>query len=71
MHCKDDDVVPIENSYALADALEQNGISCTSFWYEEGGHGFGIGENESEISDWASKLSKWLLQLDFPNAFAE
>lgn len=66
MHCKDDDVVSIENSYALAAALEENGISCTSFWYEEGGHGFGIGEDLAESNAWLQELRAWLAELGFP-----
>lgn len=42
-HCKDDDIVPVENSRLFADALKKAGKSCYYREYERGGHGLGLG----------------------------
>lgn len=67
-HCKDDNVVSIEGSYLLVEALEENNISCTYHWYEKGGHGFGLGNEADGTADWTDRLQAWLEKQDYPTA---
>lgn len=41
--CRDDDIVPVENSFALRDALDAVGVPCKLDLGEKGGHGYGEG----------------------------
>lgn len=68
IHSKNDNIVSIENSYALVSALEENDISCTSYWYDKGGHGYGIGDNAAGTEGWTERMHEWLEELDFPTA---
>lgn len=71
VHCKDDTITPIEGSYNLVAALEEQGVSCTYHWYKRGGHGFGIGSAETGTNTWTQKLAAWLTEQGFPSAKSE
>lgn len=66
VHSKNDTVVPIQSSYLLVKALEENGLSCTYHWYEKGGHGYGMGDEQTGTADWTDKLQRWLTEQNFP-----
>ena len=43
MHAMDDPAVPVENSFIMLRALRAAGRPVEAHFYEEGGHGFGLG----------------------------
>ena len=61
VHAKDDKGVPIENSYAFIRALEKAKVSHDSFFYEKGGHGFGLNNSTSDIK-WMDKVKSWMMK---------
>lgn len=63
MSAKDDQSVPIENSYRYQNALNTHGIPNTLFTYEEGGHGFGL-INPTDDRDWFAAMLDWIENLD-------
>ena len=59
MSAKDDQAVPIENSYRYQQALQKNGVTTTLFTYEKGGHGFGL-INSTDNRDWFAAMIQWI-----------
>ena len=59
MHAKDDKAVPVENSLAFISALEKAGVQHGSFFYEKGGHGFGLNNQTSDVK-WMDKVREWM-----------
>lgn len=60
IHSSDDKSVSVENSIQYYTALIDNGISSTMHVYQDGGHGFGMGNGQSSVQDWLDVLDKWL-----------
>ena len=71
VHALDDSAVPIEHSRRFASALENLGIPVTLDTYETGGHGFGLGVNGGQISEWPGKCAKWLEEQGITNRPSE
>ena len=61
MHAKDDKGVPIENSLSFIRALEKAKVPHESFFYEKGGHGFGLNNTTSEVK-WMDHVKSWMLK---------
>ncbi|TRX23982.1 alpha/beta hydrolase [Flavobacterium franklandianum] len=59
VHATDDKVVPVENSINYYLALKQNKIPVEMHIYENGGHGFGLGVQETNIN-WPKACEKWM-----------
>lgn len=59
VHATDDKAVPVENSINYYLALRQNKIPVEMHIYENGGHGFGLGIQETNIN-WPKACEKWL-----------
>jgi acetyl esterase/lipase len=59
VHATDDKVVPVENSINYYRALKQHQIPVEMHIYENGGHGFGLGVEETNIN-WPKACEKWL-----------
>ncbi|HRA74509.1 MAG TPA: prolyl oligopeptidase family serine peptidase, partial [Flavobacterium sp.] len=59
VHATDDKAVPVENSIHYYLALRQNKIPVEMHIYENGGHGFGLGIQETNIN-WPKACEKWL-----------
>jgi acetyl esterase/lipase len=59
VHGMNDHVVPIENSLQLATALAARQIPFAAQLYENGPHGFGMGELP-ETAAWPSACASWL-----------
>ncbi len=51
LHTEDDQVVPVENSLFLADALEHQGVRYQLQIYPQGRHGFSLGTKEVSFED--------------------
>jgi len=60
----DDTGVPAENSLLFYEALRKNKISAEMHIYAQGGHGFGLGVNKSELEFWPQTCHQWLKWLD-------
>lgn len=59
VHCKDDDVVKVQNSISFYDALQKNKVPSELHIYEKGGHGFGM-NNPTTKDKWMDKLKIWM-----------
>ncbi len=60
LHAYDDDVVPISESIAYADALTVVGQDVEVHFSPEGGHGFGPGRAEDGTDQWLGLLANWI-----------
>ena len=64
--CRDDDVVQFENSERLYSALIAKGADVTFKSYDEGGHGFGMVDNDfMKKEHWNEDLHQWLIEKGF------
>lgn len=59
VHATDDKAVPVENSINYYLALKQHSIPVEMHIYENGGHGFGLGIQETNIN-WSKACEKWM-----------
>ncbi|MGB3774828.1 MAG: alpha/beta hydrolase [Leeuwenhoekiella sp.] len=59
VHATDDDVVPVENSLSYYKALHSYQIPTEMHIYQNGGHGFGLG-NATTHDAWPTALQAWL-----------
>lgn len=64
VHAKDDKGVSYKNSEIYAAALRANNIKTNEYYYDHGGHGFGMNNKTSEVK-WMDELKKWLSELKF------
>ena len=60
VHSTDDKAVPVENSIMMAEALARYQIPHEVVTYDHGGHGYGLGGNDSVLSQWPGVCAKWL-----------
>ena len=65
INCKDDPVVPYQNSELLDSALTLHGIPHQYIQYETGKHGFGVSDyyGSEECREWKSRFLSWLKML--------
>jgi acetyl esterase/lipase len=61
-HAVDDDVVPVQNSILFMAALQKNKVPVESFFYANGGHGYGMKNLTSDVQ-WIDSCIKWLLTM--------
>lgn len=59
VHCKDDDLVKVQNSISFYDALQKNKVPSELHIYEKGGHGFGM-NNQTTKDQWMDRLKNWM-----------
>ncbi|MFD2941588.1 alpha/beta hydrolase [Flavobacterium notoginsengisoli] len=59
IHATDDTVVIPENSINYYLALKKNGVTAELHLYEKGGHGFGLGVNDTS-KFWTRDCAEWL-----------
>lgn len=59
VHAKDDDAVPYANSVVFAEALKKHHVPVKVFFYEKGGHGFGLINKTSSIR-WMDVCLEWM-----------
>lgn len=60
-HAVDDDVVKVQNSILFVAALQQHKVPVETFFYANGGHGYGM-DNPTATIDWMDSCLKWLLK---------
>lgn len=67
VHATDDKAVAVENSINYYLALKQNNIPVELHFFENGGHGFGLG-TEGTNKNWSKACENWLISNGFiPN----
>jgi acetyl esterase/lipase len=64
VHADNDTGVPVENSLLMYAALRKKNIPAEMHILSEGGHGFGLGTNNSHIASWNENLKLWLYSLN-------
>jgi len=62
-HAKDDKGVVPENSILMHQALKKAGVTTELKLYEKGGHGFGLGREGKDSTQWPRDLLIWLKQI--------
>lgn len=60
VHANDDKPVPPENSIAFYLALRKANVPAEMHIYEKGGHGFGLGKQNTAESSWSVRCEDWL-----------
>src|SRR5205807_6802574 len=60
VHTMDDQVVPVENSLRLYDALRRAGVPAELHAFEHGPHGVGLGGDEPLMSSWPRLAESWM-----------
>lgn len=63
-HAKSDGAVPYQNSVVYYEALKAAGVPTELHLYDEGGHGFGMGNPEHDCSKWPAAAADWLRRLE-------
>ncbi|PWB24368.1 alpha/beta hydrolase [Flavobacterium sp. HTF] len=66
IHATDDEVVIPENSINYYLALKKNKVTAELHIYEKGGHGFGLGVNDTS-KFWTKQCEEWLKNNGFKN----
>jgi acetyl esterase/lipase len=60
VHGSNDEGVPVENSLQFYRGLRDAGIATEMHLFEDGPHGFGLGEDHPQLSGWPDLLENWL-----------
>jgi acetyl esterase/lipase len=55
----DDPIAPIANSLLMFDALQKAGVKHEMHIFQEGGHGWGLGDPGSLVSAWPRLFASW------------
>lgn len=59
-HTADDEMVPVQNSLMLAEALSRFGVPYELHIYPSGPHGLGLAEDYPEVRVWADQLTDFI-----------
>jgi dipeptidyl aminopeptidase/acylaminoacyl peptidase len=59
-HARNDWGVPYQNSELFYAALREKGVRTEMHIYEQGGHGFGLGDPTHDASQWPLAAEKWM-----------
>ncbi|HLS96888.1 MAG TPA: alpha/beta hydrolase [Sphingobacterium sp.] len=62
VHAEDDKVVPIANAQRYKEALDRQSLKSELFFYEGGGHGFGL-VNKKDPRKWSTRMFEWLTEI--------
>ena len=62
-HAVDDDAVKVQNSLVFIAGLQQNKVPVESFFYTNGGHGFGM-DNPTSTIQWIDSCIDWILKIN-------
>jgi acetyl esterase/lipase len=55
----DDPIAPIANSLLMFDALQKAGVKHEMHVFQEGGHGWGLGDPGTLVSQWPRLFASW------------
>lgn len=64
VHSADDLSVPVENSLVYYQALKDKDVSVEMHLYQTGGHGYALGINGGQESQWPSLCIQWLKSIN-------
>ena len=67
-HTWEDPAVKVENTLAFATALRQHGVPFDLHIYQHGGHGMGLGKNDTapgKLHPWSDDLLYWLHSMGY------
>lgn len=67
VHALDDTAVPPENSLTMLTALRQAAVPAEAHLFQQGGHGFGLGQADTPASHWPALFDLWLGRLFAPS----
>lgn len=56
----DDPISPVDNSYLMNKALKSANIPVEMHIFKTGGHGWGLGKKNSEVSAWPNLFKTWV-----------
>lgn len=59
VHARDDKVVPVANSIHFVEAMQAHNVPVEVYYYDAGGHGFGM-HNKTSDFDWLALALQWL-----------
>jgi acetyl esterase/lipase len=60
VHARDDASVPVANSVLFVEACQRAGVPVESHLYEKGGHGFGLGVDHGDVTNWPAQFDTFL-----------
>lgn len=63
VHALDDTAVPPENSLKMLEACRRSGVKVEAHLFQDGGHGFGLGQPGTPESRWPTLFQAWLDRL--------
>ena len=64
VHSADDLAVPVENSLLYYQALKDNNVPTEMHLYQTGGHGYALGINGGQESQWPQLCIQWLKSIN-------
>jgi acetyl esterase/lipase len=64
-HAMNDPISPVDNSYLMCKALKNANIPVEMHVFQTGGHGWGLGKKNSEVSAWPELFKKWAQKSGF------
>ncbi len=62
VHANDDPYVSVQNSISYYQSLQERKIPVEMHLYPEGGHGFGLAQDQSHLSEWIIMCIDWILE---------
>ncbi len=62
-YAHDDTAVPHQNEKRFAAALRRSGVPVKLVKFEHGGHGFGLGDPNTDASQWPADCARWLKKM--------
>lgn len=65
VHAMDDKSVPVENSINYFLALKKNSVPAEIHLYQNGKHGFGLGNKGTTSQKWTKQCEEWLLMNNY------
>ena len=65
VHAKDDKSVKYQNSIVMYEELKKQRIPTTLKLYKNGGHGFGIGRENTDSVNWITDFLAWLIEMKY------
>jgi len=63
VHARDDTTVPVTNSLMFVEACRQAAVPVELHLYDKGGHGFGLGVNGGDVTNWPVLFETFLKHL--------
>jgi len=64
VHAKDDQTVKYQNSEVFYQALKKSGVPADIYYFEKGGHGFGMSNPTSQVK-WMDLVQEWMKKNGF------